>query len=433
MDHGVQQCRLQYWRIEIRRGFHVITGSSVLNEYAWKAIMRTNHIDASNADQGRIDSIIYGTWLKQPWFRDLRIFAILRRPRLTRLESICCIFFAALSWIQPSFAENTTYYVTDAQGTVVAKMDTGSNVTYDATYRPYGKQQNGSPQAGPGYTGHENDPSTGLVYMQARYYDPGVGRFLSRDPVAFAGGNVFKINAYAYVSDNPILYTDPTGMVQDSSEYSSEYSMASPGFPADQGEPIYMGGSDKTGNESVTMVNTSSNSGSNSSNESGNSGNVYVFVYYKNEYGVYSHTAIVIQSSDGNTLFVVQAKPSNQAHIGGAIAWERPSRSDSAQYGGHIVGYVMEFNKNNVPSAYMWLKGDTTYVQYAGAIHSSLIDVEQKLTSFTNNFNNMQYPYWVYLENSNTFTWNALKCIGIRNLQPVKAMKPIGWNGELIK
>ena len=108
-------------------------------------------------------------------------------------------------------AEKTTYYVTNAQGTVVATMDSQSNVTYTATYRPYGKQQLGTPQAGPGYTGHVNDPDTGFVYMQARYYDPSVGRFLSIDPVVPKSGNLFNFNRYDYTDNNPVLNTDPDG------------------------------------------------------------------------------------------------------------------------------------------------------------------------------------------------------------------------------
>lgn len=108
-------------------------------------------------------------------------------------------------------SEKVTLYLTNAQGTVVATMDTKGNVTYTAAYRPYGKQQVGTPQSGPGYTGHVNDPGTGLVYMQARYYDPEIGRFLSPDPVAPTSGNLFNFGRYTYVNDNPVDNTDPDG------------------------------------------------------------------------------------------------------------------------------------------------------------------------------------------------------------------------------
>jgi RHS repeat-associated protein len=61
-----------------------------------------------------------------------------------------------------------------------------------------------------GYTGHQWDNDTGLNYMQARYYDPLIGRFYSNDPVGFTG-EVDTFNRYSYVANNPYRYTDPTG------------------------------------------------------------------------------------------------------------------------------------------------------------------------------------------------------------------------------
>jgi RHS repeat-associated protein len=47
----------------------------------------------------------------------------------------------------------------------------------------------------------------GLLYMRARYYDPVVGRFISKDPIGYWGG----INLYAYVNNNPATFIDPSG------------------------------------------------------------------------------------------------------------------------------------------------------------------------------------------------------------------------------
>jgi RHS repeat-associated protein len=49
----------------------------------------------------------------------------------------------------------------------------------------------------------------GLYYMKARYYDSGVGRFISEDPLGFNGGN---INLYVYAANNPIMFMDPNGL-----------------------------------------------------------------------------------------------------------------------------------------------------------------------------------------------------------------------------
>jgi RHS repeat-associated protein len=62
------------------------------------------------------------------------------------------------------------------------------------------------------YTGRELEEESGLFYYRARYYDPGVGRFLQKDPDP---GKLFipatTINKYAYVGNNPLSRIDPTG------------------------------------------------------------------------------------------------------------------------------------------------------------------------------------------------------------------------------
>jgi RHS repeat-associated protein len=50
------------------------------------------------------------------------------------------------------------------------------------------------------------DPNNGLIYMRARWYDPGTGQFLSVDPLESQ-----TQQAYAYADDNPVNETDPTG------------------------------------------------------------------------------------------------------------------------------------------------------------------------------------------------------------------------------
>jgi len=109
--------------------------------------------------------------------------------------------------------DKVTYVYTDPQGTPLVEADASGNVVARYDYTPYGNSVTtlGSPPDGPGYTGHVNDPKTGLVYMQARYYQP-IGRFLSPDPVGPVSGNLFGFNRYAYVDNNPINRIDPTGM-----------------------------------------------------------------------------------------------------------------------------------------------------------------------------------------------------------------------------
>lgn len=72
------------------------------------------------------------------------------------------------------------------------------------------------------YTGHELDDETGLIYAQARYYDPEIGRFISQDPLQWRVGELVKflempqvLNYYSYSINNPIIFYDPTGRLPD--------------------------------------------------------------------------------------------------------------------------------------------------------------------------------------------------------------------------
>jgi RHS repeat-associated protein len=60
------------------------------------------------------------------------------------------------------------------------------------------------------YTAREYDADNLLYFYRARYYDPTIRRFVSEDPIGLAGG----INPYAYVSNNPMNFRDPSGLQQ---------------------------------------------------------------------------------------------------------------------------------------------------------------------------------------------------------------------------
>ncbi len=82
-------------------------------------------------------------------------------------------------------------------------------------YRPFGETLE-TPKDDVGYTGHKFDKDLGLSYMQARYYDPAIGRFYGNDPVGYTPDNpVMSFNRYSYVNNNPYKYVDPDGRNSD--------------------------------------------------------------------------------------------------------------------------------------------------------------------------------------------------------------------------
>jgi RHS repeat-associated protein len=101
------------------------------------------------------------------------------------------------------------YLHTDVLGSIVAETDESQFVLKRTHYQPFGLPN--VPNSGPGYTGHVMDADTSLIYMQARYLDPDVGRFISMDPKAPSAIDGTDFNRYAYARNNPCLYVDPDG------------------------------------------------------------------------------------------------------------------------------------------------------------------------------------------------------------------------------
>jgi RHS repeat-associated protein len=108
---------------------------------------------------------------------------------------------------------NTTYRViADHLGSprLIINAATGASVQH-LEYDPYGSvTTDTNPGFQPfGFTGGLYDPDTGLVHLGARDYSPALGRFVTKDPTQFAGGDT---NLYAYAGDDPINHIDPTGL-----------------------------------------------------------------------------------------------------------------------------------------------------------------------------------------------------------------------------
>ncbi|URX61664.1 wall-associated protein [Luteibacter anthropi] len=118
---------------------------------------------------------------------------------------------AVIEWNTATQSWITKYQHTDALGSPVAVTDSAGQVIERTNYEPYGQPTGKPSYQGVGYAGHVMDEATGLSYMQQRYYDPGIGRFLSRDPVTADANTGANFNAYWYANNNPYRFTDPDG------------------------------------------------------------------------------------------------------------------------------------------------------------------------------------------------------------------------------
>ena len=114
---------------------------------------------------------------------------------------------------------NTYYYLRNAQNDIVKLIDSSGSTVVEYCYDSWGKllSTSGSLASTLGknnpfrYRGYVYDEDTGFYYLQSRYYDPSVGRFISADVLLSTGQGVLGHNAYAYCLNNPVNMGDGLG------------------------------------------------------------------------------------------------------------------------------------------------------------------------------------------------------------------------------
>ncbi len=121
------------------------------------------------------------------------------------------------------------YYVRNLQGDVVSlyRLDGADTLAFVANYKydPWGRilsvtDANGSPITNPAnaalinplrYRGYYYDSESGFYYLQSRYYDPAIGRFINADSYGSTGQGFLGYNMFAYCGNTPVICADPTG------------------------------------------------------------------------------------------------------------------------------------------------------------------------------------------------------------------------------
>ncbi|HHJ13189.1 MAG TPA: hypothetical protein ENJ79_02270, partial [Gammaproteobacteria bacterium] len=125
--------------------------------------------------------------------------------------------------IDSAGTQEINYLHYDHLNSIVSVTDDRGRILERLSYDTYGKRRNpnwtdaGTDLAGKfthhGFTGHEHIDQMGLVHMNARIYDPGLGRFLSADPVIDFEKPTQGLNRYTYVGNNPLSRVDLSGNI----------------------------------------------------------------------------------------------------------------------------------------------------------------------------------------------------------------------------
>ncbi|MBI4868357.1 MAG: hypothetical protein HY816_15535 [Candidatus Wallbacteria bacterium] len=125
--------------------------------------------------------------------------------------------FGQCDAVEPGMV-TTRWLLTDSLGSVRAMADATGALLAEQAFGVFG-QVRGPPIPAEltrlGYTGRSGVANPGMLYLRNRWYAPGLGRFLSEDPIGFRGG----WNLQGYVANNPLRYTDPTGLEERQLEF----------------------------------------------------------------------------------------------------------------------------------------------------------------------------------------------------------------------
>ena len=110
------------------------------------------------------------------------------------------------------------YYDINLQGEIVGILDRNNNYVVTYIYDVWGALVYVAGDYSVGflnplrYRGYFYDDETGFYYLQSRYYDPEVGRFINPDGYISTGTGMLGYNMFAYCGNNPVNRVDPTGM-----------------------------------------------------------------------------------------------------------------------------------------------------------------------------------------------------------------------------
>lgn len=109
----------------------------------------------------------------------------------------------------------TYYYIINLQGDVMYLVDASGNQVAAYSYDPYGKvltSRGVMAEINPlRYRGYYQDNETGFYYLQSRYYDPAICRFINADSYTSTGQGYLGYNAFAYCNNDPVNRTDADG------------------------------------------------------------------------------------------------------------------------------------------------------------------------------------------------------------------------------
>jgi RHS repeat-associated protein len=119
--------------------------------------------------------------------------------------------------VTDAVAGNDYFYLRNQMGDITHIVNSSGTAIVKYSYDAYGNIVYQTPSETIGnvnpykYRGYRYDKLIGMYYLNSRYYNPQIGRFLNADGMLGAKGDILSTNMYAYCANNPVMYLDPSG------------------------------------------------------------------------------------------------------------------------------------------------------------------------------------------------------------------------------
>ncbi|MDD3173817.1 MAG: hypothetical protein PHF63_09180 [Herbinix sp.] len=206
----------------IKRGTNNGTGIGNLTLYTYDHYNRLMSMKAGNTSasyqynaQGyRVEKTVNNKTTKYLYKSDKVVLETDATGKQTAYQAYgSALLYRAVSADSEVGAQNY-YYLYNAHGDVTALIDSVGNIAATYDYDAFGTMINetGSADNHIKYAGYQSDDESGLYYLNARYYDSTIARFITEDDVRYSKRNdPLSLNLYTYCQSNPVRFVDPTG------------------------------------------------------------------------------------------------------------------------------------------------------------------------------------------------------------------------------
>ena len=211
-QHGAWKYEWEHGRELQKMIYNVGNDNNTANDIKWEVVYNADGLRTQRAKGDLTYQYVYnGSSLSQ-------MSIVTGTGDSATTTTMVFAYDASGSPMSVTYGDATYYYVTNLQGDVVALLDSNGNTVVQYTYDAWGRLLSNEPTANSignlnplRYRGYVFDSETSLYYLQSRYYDPQLGRFINPDEYPATGQGLLGNNMFTYCGNSPVVQKDSSG------------------------------------------------------------------------------------------------------------------------------------------------------------------------------------------------------------------------------